>query len=109
MICLYFVGSFFPLIALIALPMTRGSVNSRITWNYPSLVPRIVESTCKHDLLSSPYCLSTSSLTATKRVDLGGLVLEVSDARTAQVFHIVDQLSLWDVYTHEEDSVPGSA
>lgn len=26
----------------------------------------------------------------------------VSDARTAQVFHIVDQLSLWDVFTHKE-------
>jgi hypothetical protein len=29
-------------------------------------------------------------------VDLGGLVLVVSDSSTAQVFHIVDQVSEWD-------------
>jgi hypothetical protein len=37
-----------------------------------------------------------------KRLDLGGLVLSVSDAPTAQIFHIVDQLSQWDVYTHKQ-------
>src|SRR5262245_26772139 len=31
-----------------------------------------------------------------KSLDLGGLVLSVSDAPTAQIFHIVDQLSQWD-------------
>src|SRR5579884_3210775 len=46
--------------------------------------------------------LSASSFAATKRVDLGGMVLSVSDSRTAQIFHIVDQLSLWDVFTHKE-------
>ena len=35
-------------------------------------------------------------------VDLGGAVLVVSDARTAQVFHIVDQLSQWDQYAHKQ-------
>jgi hypothetical protein len=35
-------------------------------------------------------------------VDLGGLVLSVSDAPTAQIFHIVDQLSQWDIYTHDQ-------
>jgi hypothetical protein len=35
-------------------------------------------------------------------LDLGGLVLSVSDARTAQIFHIVDQLSQWSIYTHKE-------
>jgi hypothetical protein len=35
-------------------------------------------------------------------VDLGGLVLFVSDSSTAQVFHIVDQLSEWDQYAHKQ-------
>ena len=35
-------------------------------------------------------------------VDLGGAVLVVSDAPTAQVFHIVDQLSQWDQYAHKQ-------
>ena len=37
-----------------------------------------------------------------KSLDLGGLVLSVSVAPTAQIFHIVDQLSQWDVYTHKQ-------
>ena len=37
-----------------------------------------------------------------KSLDLGGLVLSVSDAPTAQIFHIVDQLSQWDLYTHKQ-------
>jgi hypothetical protein len=39
---------------------------------------------------------------APKRVDLSGLVLVVSDAPPAQIFHIVDQLSQWDVYAHKQ-------
>ncbi len=39
-----------------------------------------------------------------KRVDLGGLVIYVSDSPAAQVFHIVDQLSQWDVFTHKQYS-----
>jgi hypothetical protein len=35
-------------------------------------------------------------------VDLGRLVLAVSDSPTAQVFHIVDQLSEWDQYAHKQ-------
>ncbi|HET9359578.1 MAG TPA: hypothetical protein VFO58_07510 [Vicinamibacterales bacterium] len=34
-------------------------------------------------------------------VDLGGMVLSVSSASSAQVFHIVDQLSEWDQYAHK--------
>jgi len=45
---------------------------------------------------------SATSVAAPVRVDLGGLVLLVSDSRTAQIFHIVDQLSVWDMYTHKE-------
>jgi hypothetical protein len=37
-----------------------------------------------------------------RNVNLGGLVLSISDAPTAQIFHIVDQLSQWDIYTHKE-------
>jgi hypothetical protein len=35
-------------------------------------------------------------------IDWGGLRLEVSTSRTAQVFHIVDQLSEWDQFTHKQ-------
>ena len=35
-----------------------------------------------------------------REIDLGGLVLMVSDSWTAQVFHMVDQLAQWDRYTH---------
>ncbi len=46
--------------------------------------------------------LSASSFAAPKNLDLGGLVLSVSDGPTAQIFHIVDQLSQWDVYAHQQ-------
>jgi hypothetical protein len=36
------------------------------------------------------------------KLDLGGVVLVVSDSTTAQVFHIVDQLSEWDAYAHRQ-------
>ena len=45
---------------------------------------------------------SAASFAAPKSLDLGGLVLVLSDAQTAQIFHIVDQLSQWDVYTHKQ-------
>ena len=45
---------------------------------------------------------STPSLAISKDLDFGGMVLSVSDAPTAQIFHIVDQLSQWDIYTHEQ-------
>lgn len=35
-----------------------------------------------------------------RRVDFGGLVVTISTSRTAQVFHIVDQLANWDPYAH---------
>lgn len=38
----------------------------------------------------------------TKDLDLGGVVISVSDSRTAQVFHIVDQLSQWDGACHRQ-------
>jgi hypothetical protein len=48
------------------------------------------------------FLLSAMSFASSEKVDLGGMVLLVSDAPTAQVFHIVDQLSQWDVYTHDQ-------
>jgi hypothetical protein len=36
------------------------------------------------------------------RVDMGGIVISVSDSWTAQVFHIVDQLSEWDEACHKQ-------
>jgi hypothetical protein len=35
-------------------------------------------------------------------VDLDGLVSSVTASRTAQLFHIVDQLSEWDQFTHKQ-------
>jgi hypothetical protein len=46
--------------------------------------------------------VSTQAVAATTRVDLGGLPLDVSDSWTAQVFHIVDQISQWDQYAHRQ-------
>ena len=45
---------------------------------------------------------SGAILAEPKTLDLGGLVLSLSDSPTAQVFHIVDQLSQWDVYGHKQ-------
>jgi hypothetical protein len=44
--------------------------------------------------------LAPSSGAQTRELNLGGLIVSVSESRTAQVFHIVDQLSLWDKGTH---------
>ena len=46
--------------------------------------------------------LSATSFATSEDLDLGGMVLSVSDAPTAQIFHIVDQLSQWDMYTHDQ-------
>ncbi len=46
--------------------------------------------------------LPAPSAAQSSDVDLGGMILTVSDSRTAQVFHIVDQLSQWDPHTHRE-------
>lgn len=35
-------------------------------------------------------------------VDLGGIVISVSESRTAQTFHVVDQLSEWDPACHRQ-------
>ncbi|HXS92990.1 MAG TPA: hypothetical protein VN736_00205 [Candidatus Limnocylindrales bacterium] len=56
------------------------------------------------ELVILAVLLPTACIAASERVDLEGLVLSVSDARCAQIFHIVDQLSLWDVYSHRQYS-----
>ena len=48
------------------------------------------------------FFLSTPSFATSENIDLGGMVLSLSDSPTAQVFHIVDQLSQWDIYTHDQ-------
>jgi hypothetical protein len=50
-------------------------------------------------------CVLGGALRATAQtvtIDLEGLVLSLSTSRTAQVFHIVDQLSEWDQFTHKQ-------
>jgi hypothetical protein len=53
-------------------------------------------------LAAISFLLSAFSFAAPKNLDLGGMVLSLSDAPTAQTFHIVDQLSQWDIYTHDQ-------
>ncbi|MCW3118670.1 MAG: hypothetical protein JWM28_2752 [Chitinophagaceae bacterium] len=40
--------------------------------------------------------------TDTKSIDIGGMTLVISGSWTAQVFHIVDQLSEWNQYAHRQ-------
>jgi hypothetical protein len=59
----------------------------------------------KHLRLSQRLLVLTLSAASaadaqTVDVDLGGMVLSVSSSSTAQVFHIVDQLSDWDPFVH---------
>lgn len=56
-------------------------------------------------LLLLCICLLATALAGgaqTAEVDIGGIVLSVSDSWTAQVFHIVDQLSEWDDACHRQ-------
>ena len=43
---------------------------------------------------------AASSRAQMKQFDLGGIVVTVSESRTAQVFHFVDQMSDWDAAVH---------
>jgi hypothetical protein len=44
----------------------------------------------------------SASFASSRSLELGGIVLELSDAPTAQIFHIVDQLSQWNAYAHKQ-------
>jgi len=46
--------------------------------------------------------VTTAKSAQTSDVDIGGIVITVSDSWTAQVFHIVDQLSEWDEFCHRQ-------
>ena len=46
--------------------------------------------------------VTTVKSAQTSDVDIGGIVITVSDSWTAQVFHIVDQLSEWDEFCHRQ-------
>jgi hypothetical protein len=43
---------------------------------------------------------SSTTSAQTEILNLGGVIISVSDSRTAQVFHIVDQMSQWDSGVH---------
>ena len=49
-------------------------------------------------LLVVPFARAAAQVVT---VDLDGVVLSVSASRTAQIFHVVDQLSEWDQFTHK--------
>jgi hypothetical protein len=52
-------------------------------------------------VLHAPLFFGTSTSSAqTEVLNLGGVIISVSDSRTAQVFHIVDQMSQWDSGVH---------
>jgi hypothetical protein len=52
-------------------------------------------------VLSALVFLGASTSSAqTEVLNLGGVIISVSDSRTAQVFHIVDQISQWDSGVH---------
>lgn len=46
------------------------------------------------------FVAASTSSAQTEALNLGGVVILVSDSRTAQVFHIVDQMSQWDSGVH---------
>src|ERR687883_32917 len=52
-------------------------------------------------LLIMLLSIVTPAINAQDRtLNLGGVLISVSDSRTAQVFHIVDQMSQWDSDVH---------
>ena len=55
-----------------------------------------------HMLATLLVVVASASSAAVSRVDMGGIVISVSDSWTAQVFHIVDQLSEWDEACHRQ-------
>jgi len=57
---------------------------------------------CRAFLLVLLLAVSPAAHAQGVEIDFGGLVLAVSDSPTAQVFHIVDQLSEWDQYAHRQ-------
>lgn len=65
-----------------------------VTFNVSEVMTKIVALSVLILLL----CATGSA--QTKLLNVGGLLLSVSDSRTAQVFHIVDQMSQWDSSVH---------
>src|ERR1700676_4809868 len=55
---------------------------------------------CK--LAAFVLAVTTANSASTSDVDIGGIVITVSDSWTAQVFHIVDQLSEWHEACHRQ-------
>ncbi|MGE5176139.1 MAG: hypothetical protein ACM3JJ_07145 [Hyphomicrobiales bacterium] len=59
-------------------------------WNWPAVI------------LITALGAAAPATTHDATIDLGGLVLSVSISRTAETFHIVDQLAQWDPYAHRQ-------
>lgn len=56
-------------------------------------------------LISILLCSTAANFAgSTTDLDLGGITFSISESRTAQVFYIVDQMSLWDQYAHRQYS-----
>src|SRR4030095_3180790 len=53
-------------------------------------------------VLTVTFGFPISAHAATEQVQVGCLNLLVSDSWTAQVFHVVDQLSEWDQFIHRQ-------
>jgi hypothetical protein len=53
-------------------------------------------------LIAFVIFVASSNVAQTRELNLGGLIVSVSDSRTAQVFHIVDQMSQWHRDVHHQ-------
>src|SRR5258708_8454391 len=51
-------------------------------------------------LIALVFVGASTTSAQTEVLNLGGVIISVSDSRTAQVFHIVDQMSQWDSGVH---------
>src|SRR5436190_21661790 len=51
-------------------------------------------------LIALVFIGASATSAQTEVLNLGGVIISVSDSRTAQVFHIVDQMSQWDSGVH---------
>src|SRR5205809_5942857 len=51
-------------------------------------------------LIALVFIGASTTSAQTEVLNLGGVIISVSDSRTAQVFHIVDQMSQWDSGVH---------
>ena len=70
---------------------------SRMIW---LVIPRVHTLVCAAAWIAGTVSYGSAARAENRRIDFGSLVVTISTSRTAQVFHIVDQLANWDPYTH---------